>query len=326
MRNLESFAYGAILPSNSAIAGEGDQFIESFDFKDFTKKSDNMIIEEKPGADSLSAAQLNAAGASKNSAAPADTEHKVKLVASQYDAPEYGGSQPSVGYIASPLSYRIVEFDNMPSITESNTVQYEPIAPPHMPMAFQKYKGTDSVTYSIDALFTARNTAEAYRNYVFCMNLRAWTKPFFGNKQKNADGSRGKLGAPPPVLKFSGYRGSLDVPVVITKLDIPKPNDCDWINTGYNNIPFPTVLKVTISLTEIYSGDQINAFDLNIFRVGGGSPSSPASPNSTPSPTTSGVKDPTSTGRGAIETPNERWNHLYGAELKPWEIGKPEYK
>jgi hypothetical protein len=156
------------------------------------------------------------------------------------------------------------------------------------------------------------------------LNLKAWTKPFFGKKQMNADGSRGKLGAPPPVLKFSGYRGLIDVPVVITKLDIPKPNDCDWINTGYNNIPFPTVLKINIGLIEIYSADQINEFDLSIFRLTGGSSDSSQSP--TPMPSTSGIADPTSVGRAPLETPNERWDYLYGAELKPWEFGKPEFK
>lgn len=327
MRNLNSFLGGSYnLPSSSQLLSEGANFASSFGAENFSKLSDNFSIANNAASESLSAAQLNTAGMSANSGGAVDTEHKVKLTASQFDTPEYGGQNPSVGFVASPLSYRLVEFDNMPTITESIAVQYEAIAPPHMPVAFQKYKGTDSITYSIDALFTARNTAEAFRNYVFCMNLRAWTKPFFGKKQMAANGSRGKLGAPPPVLNFSGYRGTINVPVVITKLDIPKPNDCDWINTGYNNIPFPTVLKVTLSLVEIYSADQINDFDLNVFRVGLEGQGQSNSPSQTAAPATSGVKDPTSGGRSAVETPDERWNYLYPGELKPWELGKPEYK
>lgn len=324
MRNLSSLVpYNA--PETSQILTDGANFLKNnFGSDTFDKAASNITLQQPSSPQTLSASQLNQAGMSENSKQPNDAEHKVRLTCSQFDAPEYTGPSSEVGFVASPLSYRIVEFDNMPAITESNTVQYEHIAAPHMPMAFQKYKGTDSVTYSLEVVFTARNSNEAFRNFVFCNNLRAWTKPFFGIKQMNADGSRGKLGAPPPVLNFSGYRGLINVPVVITKLDIPKPNDCDWINTGYNNVPFPTVLKVSISLTEIFSADQINDFDLSVYRLS--STDQPNSNKSIPEPSTSGISDPTSIGRQPIEQPNERWEYLYGGELRPWELGKPEFK
>lgn len=324
MRDLNSFLEQNT-PSSSQILSDGAGFLKNtFGSGTFDKLSDNINIETSSSGTGMSASEMNAAGVSANSGSMNDTSHKVKLECSEYDAPEYSGPEASVGFVSSPLSYRIVEFDNTPSISESNTVSYEPIAAPHMPMAIQKYKGTDSITYTIDALLTARNSNEAFRNYIFCLNLRAWTKPFFGIKQMNSDGSRGKLGAPPPVLKFSGYRGMIDTPVVITKLDFPFPNDCDWINIGYNNIPFPTVIKVNISVLEIYSPDQINDFDLGKYRLFSSSSSTTSS--QTPAPTTSGIADPTSGGRAAIETPNERWEYLYGSELRPWELGKPEFK
>lgn len=325
MRNLSSLV-PQNSPASSQILQDGAKFLsDNFGSNTFSKAAGNISLQPQQQNQSLSAAQMNQAGMSENSKSPNDTFHKVKLTCSDFDAPEYSGNPADVGFVASPLSYRIVEFDNTPSISESNSVQYEPIAAPHMPTAFQKYKGTDSVTYSVEAILTARNSNEAFRNYIFCMNLRAWTKPFFGIKQMNQDGSRGKLGAPPPVLKFTGYRGLIDVPVVITKLDIPKPNDCDWINTGYNNIPFPTVLKISISLVEIYSADQINDFDLSVYRIGEQTTSSQDG-SAIPEPSTSGISDPTSMGRQPIEKMNERWEYLYGAELRPWELGKPEFK
>jgi hypothetical protein len=30
--------------------------------------------------------------------------------------------------------------------------------------------------------------------------------------------------------------------------------------------------------------------------------------------------------RMCFKTLNERWEYLYGAELKPWELGRPEFK
>jgi hypothetical protein len=324
MRKLTS-----MVPQTSAseeqLLSDGAAFIKkNFGAGTFQKAADNVGITTQSNGTPTSARDLNKMGVSENSKMPTDTNHKVKLTCSQFDAPDYNGPSAEVAFVSSPLSYRLVEFDNTPNISESNTVQYEPLAAPHMPAAFQKYKGTDSITYTIDAVLTCRNSNEAFRNYIFCLNLKAWTKPFFGTKQMNADGSRGKLGAPPPILQFTGYRGMIDVPVVITKLDIPKPNDCDWINTGYNNIPFPTVLKINIGLIEVFSADQINDFDLSTFRLSG-SPSSNTT-SSTPNPSTSGIPDPTSIGRQPIETPNERWEYLYGAELKPWELGRPEFK
>ena len=307
-------------PASDQLLAEGAKFLRNnFPQGSFDKVSENIGINSSSNNQTMSAAGLNQAGMSMNSGQQTNTEHKVKLTCSQYDAPEYSGPSSQVGFVASDLSYRIVEFDNMPSISESNTVQYEPIAAPHMPVAFQKYKGTDSITYTIDALFTARNSSEAFRNYVFCLNLKAWTKPFFGVKQMGGDGSRGKLGAPPPVLKFSGFRGLIDVPVVITKLDIPKPNDCDWINTGYNNIPFPTVLKVSIGIIEIYSADQINDFDLSIYRLTGGGEQHSSS--TTPAPTTSGIFDPTSAGRQLAG--GRQLSDMIGSQLPAWGLGLP---
>ena len=290
-------------------------------------KLGNSIGLTKQEKQEPTASELNKSGVGVDAKSAADTSHKVKLECSMFDAPSYDGPSALVGYMATDISYRVVEFDNSPTISESRAVVYEAITAPHMPMSFQKYKHTESTVYTIDVELTCRNSNEAFRNYIFCMNLRAWTKPFFGIKQMNADGSRGKLGAPPPVLRFTGYRGLIDVPVVITRLDIPEPNDCDWIDTGYNKIPFPTVLKIQISLTETFSADEINDFDLSQFRLNKNTNSQQTVDKPTSVPKTSGIEDPSNiVGRRAIETPDERWNYQYPGELRPWELGKPEFK
>lgn len=189
----------------------------------------------------------------------ADDSHKIKLV--QTSPKEPGGT-------------RSVVFRVMPEVFESRTAEYEPIAPPQAPGAFQKYKGTSSTRWTVNATLTSRTTDEATQNLIILNQLRAWTMPYFGeNTVKNFPGT---LGAPPPILTFSGFREYMigPVPVVLTSCSWTFPQDVDYIpatelkDGGKNIIPFPTVLKVAIELIESFSTDQFNGFSLSDFRQG----------------------------------------------------------
>lgn len=167
----------------------------------------------------------------------------------------------------------IVMFDIMPEIVESRTVEYEAVAPPQFVGAFQKYKGTASVQWSINATFAARNSNEATRNLEYLNRLRGWTMPFFGDNTNQF--YPGKLGAPPPVLTFSGLRKSIigPVPVVITALNWNWPQDVDYLPT-YNQdddglyIPFPAIMTIAIQVVESFSVSQFNKFSLLDYRNG----------------------------------------------------------
>jgi len=165
-----------------------------------------------------------------------------------------------------------VVFEVMPEIVEQHTVEYEGVAPPQFPGAFQKYKGNSSTSWQLNATFISRNAQEATTNYNFLMMLRGWTKPYFG--ERTAGQFDKKLGAPPPVLTMRGLRDLVGpVPVVITSLNWTWPKDVDYIPTTVkgsdgNYVPFPTILSVPIQLVESYSIDQFNNFSLNDYRAG----------------------------------------------------------
>lgn len=222
----------------------------------------------------VSASAIKAAGA--DSGEVADISHKVKLVASVSDG-ESSVIRNDVNFPHEPLMQRTVEFDIMPEVAEQHSIEYEALSAPHMPGEFQKYKGTKSTQWTITGMFAARTRDEARRNYVFINNLRGWTKPYFGDKQRlqfSEGGGRGKLGAPPPVLMFSGWRGIVgEVPVVLTSVNWSWPKDCDWIPMGINDengqeMPFPTVMNVNLNIIESFSPQQFNNFDLVAFRNG----------------------------------------------------------
>lgn len=226
-------------------------------------------------AGTASAASLNAALGKSNAD---DTKHLVTLTDSE-------------GYV--------LTFYVMPEVVEQRSVEYEAVAPPQFPGAFQKYKGTTSVQWTVNATLICRTTPEATRNLQDLNRLRGWTMPFFGKKTQLDERFKNKTGAPPPVLMFKGFRESVvgEVPVVITSLSWNWPKDVDWIpafelsdsggprpDWGDVSIPFPTIIQIAIQLVESFSTDQFNNFDLSEYRIGhmlGAFGTGPAKPSRT---------------------------------------------
>lgn len=166
-----------------------------------------------------------------------------------------------------------VVFNVMPQLVEAHQVEYEAVAPSQFPGAFQKYKGTASVVWTLNATFIARTSDEAELNKQYLDTLRGWTEGYFGGY--TGRDYPGYLGAPPPVLDLFGFRGLIGtVPVVITSLNWDWPKDVDWLPTltkseyDDNYVPFPAVLNVAINMVESYSINQFNSFSLADYRAG----------------------------------------------------------
>jgi uncharacterized membrane protein YgcG len=162
-------------------------------------------------------------------------------------------------------------------VAESRSVDYEAVAPPQYPTAFQKYKGTHAVEWTVNAVLISRTTDEATENLRIMNRIRGWTMPYFG--QRTAARYPKKLGAPPPVLIFTGWTKNMigPVPVVLVSANWNFPQDVDYIpayelskgDTSTNGtVPFPTVMRVSMQLRESFSTEQVNGFDLAAFRVG----------------------------------------------------------
>jgi hypothetical protein len=165
----------------------------------------------------------------------------------------------------SDLNDKVI-FTVMPQVSESRTVSYEAVQPAQFPGAFHKYKGTESTTYTISAVFASSTPYQAGKNLENLRRLKSWTMPFFGDNVP-----KDKLGAPPPVLLFRGLRGAVgEVPVVITSLSYDWPKDVDYIKAqgSAGNTPFPTIMSVSISVVESFSVAEFNGFNLDAFAKG----------------------------------------------------------
>jgi hypothetical protein len=165
----------------------------------------------------------------------------------------------------------VVEFDVMPEINENHTVGYDAVPISQHASSFQKYRGTENITWGLTVTFISRSPEEATTNLNRLYTLRGWTMPYFG--VKTGASYPGKLGAPPPVLKLAGLRTLIGpVPVIITSLHWQWPRDVDYIATKIVEngafIPFPVMMTVSIDLTESYSTAQINSFSLKEFKNG----------------------------------------------------------
>jgi hypothetical protein len=141
--------------------------------------------------------------------------------------------------------------------------------PTHSNHVQHSYNASSVDAISIDGYFTANNADEA--RYVFAVLhfLRSAYKMFFG-----ADANRG---TPPPVLRLSGY-GPFNynsVPVVLTNFTEIMSADRDYIEVPLAAAPdaatktmIPTYMNMTMTLSPIYTKQQISNFSLESFSRG----------------------------------------------------------
>ena len=118
-------------------------------------------------------------------------------------------------------------FPYTPSIIVSHSANYNAIAPTHTNYPYYAYQNSQVDQLVITGDFFVQNGAEA-RYWVNALHyLRSMTKMFFG-------GEADTLGAPPPVVKLSGYGDYIfnNVPVIITQFTVDLPQDVDYIATG----------------------------------------------------------------------------------------------
>lgn len=158
--------------------------------------------------------------------------------------------------------------DITPTIDESGDVSYESINIIQGPGTIEKYTGTSNRSWSIGNIkLVSLTVADADKNQALLNRLRGWRMPYYGSGTAQTDPAR--LGAPPAVLMFSAYGDNNigNIPVVLTSLTVPWPNDVDFIHTS-DFQPFPVILTLSISLKETWSPSQFSGFSLADFKDG----------------------------------------------------------
>ena len=204
--------------------------------------------------------------------------------------------------LQSTIDGEIVRFAATPRISESRGASYHEINILHHPGSILKYEKTGNRAWSLSARLVSRNQGEASVNQYYLNVIRGWVMPYYGSGTEAI--APEKLGAPPPVLKFSGYgaRNISPIPVVLESYDTSWPNDIDYIPT-YDGTPFPVIMEINLNLKEAYSPGEYSKFDLYAYKSGdlttayGGKPAKSEKPASSTANEKTDTSSPVSIGK-----------------------------
>ena len=156
-----------------------------------------------------------------------------------------------------------VIFPHTPTVTVGYQANYATQRYTHSNYPMYTYENSEVQPIQISGEFTAQNGSEAAYVLACLYFFRATTKMFFGSS-RNA-------GAPPPIVRLTGYGDqyfpSGGVPCVVTSFNHVMPPDVDYISSGQTRIP--TISTITVNLQPLYSKSTLTRFDLSKFATGG---------------------------------------------------------
>ena len=169
--------------------------------------------------------------------------------------------------LTSTISKEYVRFDVSPRVAESRQATYHEINITHHPGTILKYEKTNSRGWSVSAKFVSRTQEEATQNQANLNIIRSWVMPYYG--EGTAQNDPGMLGAPPAVLKLSGYgaKNISPIPVVLESYSTNWPNDVDYLPTN-DGEPFPVIMEIELTLKESYSPAEYSNFNLFAYKTG----------------------------------------------------------
>jgi hypothetical protein len=201
----------------------------------------------------------------------ATNDWRVKLsIPSTFGAPE----------ILKPLvATNGLVFPYTPTILIQHTANYDALSPTHSNYPFPQYQNSQIEDLVITGDFFCENAKDAQYWVAMVHYLRSVTKMNYGTD--------GDAGAPPPIVKLTGYGDFVfpNVPVVIRNFTVDLPADVDYIKTkitddvsvsdGTVNVETagnagwaPAQSQVSITVTPIYSRAKVSQFSLNSFVKG----------------------------------------------------------
>jgi hypothetical protein len=158
-----------------------------------------------------------------------------------------------------------VVFPFTPQIVVTTRANYTPVHPTHSNYQFQAYQNSQLDALSIVGTFTAQNTGEARMLLGSVHALRTITKMHFG--------SGANVGAPPPVVRLSGYGEYMfnDMPVVIGNFFYTLNEDVDYIDVATTEgakTTVPTRAEFTVECMPAFSRRDQATFSMQDYAQG----------------------------------------------------------
>lgn len=128
-------------------------------------------------------------------------------------------------------------FPFTPSVSISGQASWETVPLIHQNAGFEAFQFSKPETYQISAPFYVEDAAGAE----YWLNARDYLRT--STKMMGA--------APPPILCFKGYGGTIDAPVIIISYSVELGTDVNYIAAGGTYVPAKSQFSIT--LRTIYS-------------------------------------------------------------------------
>ena len=168
-------------------------------------------------------------------------------------------------------------FPYTPTILVQHTANYDALQPVHSNYPFPQYQNSQIEDIVITGDFFCENARDAQYWTAMVHYLRSITKMNYGTDDNS--------GAPPPVVKLTGYGDFVfpKVPVAIRNFTVDLPADVDYIKTqvegdlGINVTTSdpaglvgwaPVQSQVSVTVTPVFSRAKVSQFSLNSFVKG----------------------------------------------------------
>lgn len=159
----------------------------------------------------------------------------------------------------------VVVFEATPDMTESGGTVLIDIGDIRAAASIVIYMGSPSRTFTLNAKFVSRTTAEAATNQNYINILKAWREPTIQ--------SGGGIGqAEPETLRLFAYGDVLKgIPCMVNNISIEYPSDVDYIQAttaAGKSVWVPIIQNVSLTLKEVRSWDDLKTFDYESFKQG----------------------------------------------------------
>ena len=168
-------------------------------------------------------------------------------------------------------------FPYTPTILVQHPANYDALQPIHSNYPFPQYQNSQIEDIVITGDFFCENAKDAQYWTAMVHYLRSITKMNYGTDDNS--------GAPPPVVKLTGYGDFVfpKVPVAIRNFTVDLPADVDYIKTqvegdlGINVTTSdpaglvgwaPVQSQVSVTVTPVFSRAKVSQFSLNSFVKG----------------------------------------------------------
>jgi len=121
-------------------------------------------------------------------------------------------------------------FPFTPTLTISNTTNYEDVNPIHQNYQFLAYQNSRTDTITITGNFVSEDASQAQYWVAAVHFLRSVTKMYTGDTEFQ--------GSPPPIVTLNGYGDYVfkNVPVVIKNFTVELPQEVDYIATTISDL------------------------------------------------------------------------------------------